>query len=94
VLNRGRVMLAGFLPTDEIDYMVENGYWVDNRYESPINTYDEYQFEYECYLSESQAHNEEYYVIEQDEIEARQGPMPRPEYLPEFGSSFDGTIPF
>jgi hypothetical protein len=88
-----------WLPIDEIDYMVENGYWIDNRFEGPIEySYEESQ---ECLDSEAawyaelaEAQSQIDSVETQDAIECRQGPAPRPTYLPELGAPYEDEIPF
>ena len=85
-------MLAWYM-YDEIDYMVENGYWIDNRYEAPyeLDSDDESQT---CLDYEAQGYFEDACIELQDDIEAAQGPMPRPDYLPEFGVQYEDEIPF
>ena len=85
-------MLAWYM-YDEIDYMVENGHWIDNRYEAP------YELDSNQESSESLESEAFYYfnldcIAEQDAIEAAQGPMPRPDYLPELGAPWTDEIPF
>jgi hypothetical protein len=86
------IFMHRWLPTNEIDYMVENGYWIDNRFEWPIPP-DPNEESQEALDAEAREHNEEGHIYLQDAIEAAQGPMPRPEYLPELGSK-DDEIPF
>jgi endonuclease YncB( thermonuclease family) len=86
-------MLLGFMTTNETDWMVENGYWVDNRYETPYER-DQNQESDEYLNAEAKAYAEEQIIFEQDAIEARQGPEPRPYYLPDFGKTWDEEIQF
>jgi hypothetical protein len=85
--------MLGWLTFDETDWMVENGYWIDNRFEAPYER-DPNQESQECLDAEAQDHFEEWCIELQDLIECNQGPLPRPEFYPDFGASWEDEIPF